>query len=50
LDELEAKLKKNMFLGGFSVNQEDKDSFEKVKKFDPLVYPNLDRWMNYMKN
>lgn len=50
LDKLEKELTENMFLGGFSVSDRDRETFQSLMKFDDLVYPSVQRWFNFMKN
>lgn len=50
LDNLEKDLKVNMFLNGFVAGERDEQVFEQMASFDPILYPNVNRWVNYMKN
>ena len=38
-----------MFLGGFEKDEKDLE-FEKYEKVDEKVYPNIARWVKYMRH
>lgn len=41
-----------MFFGGFKLNEVDNENFKRLEnvEIDEFKYPNLHRWISYMKN
>lgn len=39
-----------MFLGGFETSEKDHEAYKTLPQFDAKIFPNIQRWANYMKH